>query len=577
MIKEILIALVAVVVVILIIAFAALRFLRADDSDIFDDLPDEPRKPGRAVADSGPMPAPVQRHRPMRPDPARDQQTRALPRAPERTSDERVPAGYRDRDSQPRPASPERRTPGNGQRAPVTASRGSRPARQPNPDTQATASWEAMSDVDYWTELAADKPLTAAAAGPAPTARRGPDGKPDRQPGGRAAPRGDQPTVLPVRQRTQARGPEPGQSIAALARLGAQTPAAAQPPATTQPTATGPRPAVRPEQARPDQTRTGPRPAIARAPQAPTGPPAAPVSYPGAQGRLPVPLDDDPLTSPSFPAINTADSRSYRARGPSSQHAGQQQPGRRDRNSGRFSQPAPISRPAQQFAAPAAPDRSASAPNGYPVQAAPSAPAANPYGSFVGTAQAGYAETATGHLEGFAYGNGYAAPGQPAVPEAGWYPADTGNGTSYYDPRYNDAANHTAGAGETSPSGTVAGAADPGYGGDGYASADYYGSYGGSAYQGGYPAPLAANGYTGGATRAASRIRQVTRQAGSSPVTTISAPSPRPTRPTATMAIRVTQATEATGARRRQPGGGTGPGLTTPRHRPPQCADPKSR
>ena len=208
MIKEILIALVAVVVVILIIAFAALRFLRADDSDIFDDLPDEPRKPGRAVADSGPMPAPVQRHRPMRPDPARDQQTRALPRAPERTSDERVPAGYRDRDSQPRPASPERRTPGNGQRAPVTASRGSRPARQPNPDTQATASWEAMSDVDYWTELAADKPLTAAAAGPAPTARRGPDGKPDRQPGGRAAPRGDQPTVLPVRQRTQARGPE---------------------------------------------------------------------------------------------------------------------------------------------------------------------------------------------------------------------------------------------------------------------------------------------------------------------------------------------------------------------------------
>ena len=89
----------------------------------------------------------------------------------------------------------------------------------------------------------------------------------------------------------------------------------------------------------------------------------------------------------------------------------------------------------------------------------------------------------------------------PAVPEAGWYPADTGNGTSYYDPRYNDAANHTAGAGETSPSGTVAGAADPGYGGDGYASADYYGSYGGSAYQGGYPAPLAANGYTGGATQ----------------------------------------------------------------------------
>ncbi len=110
MIKEILIALVAVVVVILIIAFAALRFLRADDSDTFDDLPDEPRKPGRASADSGPMPAPVQRDRPMRTEPAREQQTRTLPRTQERAPDERVPGWL------PRPgqsvAACERRAPG---------------------------------------------------------------------------------------------------------------------------------------------------------------------------------------------------------------------------------------------------------------------------------------------------------------------------------------------------------------------------------------------------------------------------------------------------------------------------------
>src|SRR5262249_26881621 len=34
---------------------------------------------------------------------------------------------------------------------------------------------------------------------------------------------------------------------------------------------------------------------------------------PTAGGSRPAPLDDDPLTSPSFPAVGTADSRSYRS------------------------------------------------------------------------------------------------------------------------------------------------------------------------------------------------------------------------------------------------------------------------
>ena len=102
----------------------------------------------------------------------------------------------------------------------------------------------------------------------------------------------------------------------------------------------------------------------------------------------------------------------------------------------------------------------------------------------MGTPQAGYTDAATGHLDGSAYGHGYAAPGQPAVPDPGWYSSDTsnGNGTSYYDPGYAAAAN-----------------SDPDYTGNSYTGADYYGSYGDSAYQGGYPAPPAANGYPTGA------------------------------------------------------------------------------
>ncbi len=471
MIKEILIALVAVVVVILIIAFAALRFLRADDSDAFDDLPDEPRKQSRSLADSQPMPAPGQRQRPARPEPARDQQPRSLPRNLERTSDERAPAGYRDRDK--RAGSSERRSQGTGQRVPVAASRGARPAREADPDSQVTASWDAMSDVDYWAELAADKPFTAPSptpAGPGPASRRGPDAKPDRKPPEiRPAARRDQPAQLPVRQRTQPRAPEPAsQSIAALARLGAQPPASSQP-------------------------RTGPRPAASRPPQAP---PPAPVSYPGAQGRLPLPLDDDPLTSPSFPAINTSDSRSYRTRQPRSQHAGPQQDSGRDRAG--YRQPGQVSQPAQQFPGSPPSDRSASAPNGYPVQAPAPAPAANPYGSFVGTSQAGYSDPATGHLDSLAYGTGYAGPSQPSVPDPSWYsPADGngggGNSTSYYDTSYPGTE-----PGGSAPNG--AGAADAGYTSNGYAGTDYYDSYGESAYPGGYPAAaFPAAGYAAGA------------------------------------------------------------------------------
>ncbi len=511
MIKEILIALVAVVVVILIIAFAALRFLRADDSDAFDDLPDEPRKPGRAVDDSQPIPAPVQRQRSTRPEPAREQQPRSLARAADRTSDERAAPGYRDREQ--RPASSGRRGQGTGQRVPVAASRSARPARQADPDSQATASWEAMSDVDYWTELAADKPFTAAptTTGPAPGVRRGPDAKPDRMPSDtRPAARGEQ-SALPVRQRTQSRAQEPAaHGLAALARLSGQSARNGQPPPNGQPPSNGqPPPNGQPAERR----RPARRPAAPRTPQ---GPP--PISYPGAQGRLPVPLDDDPLTSPSFPAINTADSRSYRTRRPRSRHPSSPDAGP-DNSPAGYSPPAQMSPPAQinpaaqssqqaaqrfptpEYRAPSMPDRSASAPSGYPVQSPAAAPAANPYGSFVGTAQGGYTNPATGHLDGPGYGSGYAGTGQPAPPDTGWYPAANGNGNepSYYDASYPGTGHGGTGHSSSSPDG--AGAGEAGYASNGYPGPDYYASsYGDSAYPGGYPAAaVPGTGYVGGA------------------------------------------------------------------------------
>ena len=215
---------------------------------------------------------------------------------------------------------------------------------------------------------------------------------------------------------------------------------------------------------------------------------------------MPLPLDDDPLTSPSFPAINASDSRSYRTRRPGSQHDGSPEPGRDHSPAGyskpaQISPPAPISQPEQQFrasgySAPAAPDRAASAPDGYPVQP----PAANPYGSFVGTPPTGYANAATGHLDSSGYGTGYAGSQQSAVPDASWYSADngTGNGAaaSYYDTTY-------TGPGQ----GGGTGASEAGYPGNGYTGADYYdSSYGDSAYPGGYPAPtFPAADYQGGA------------------------------------------------------------------------------
>jgi hypothetical protein len=104
-----------------------------------------------------------------------------------------------------------------------------------------------------------------------------------------------------------------------------------------------------------------------------------------------VPADDDPLTSPSFPAINTSDSRSYRGRRPASgAHSipptgPQQAPARGDG----------FAEPSTQYAAPAR--------GGQPQPS----PAANPYGSYVSAPQPTYQDAAPPRTELPGYGAGY--------------------------------------------------------------------------------------------------------------------------------------------------------------------------
>ena len=167
-------------------------------------------------------------------------------------------------------------------------------------------------------------------------------------------------------------------------------------------------------------------------------------------------MDDDPLTSPSFPAINTSDSRSYRTRSRSG------------------------SGPARQL--PDYPGQT-SAPGGYPIQpgataarhvpAQSAAPAANPYGSYVSAPQPSYPEPASAPRDAAAYGTGYAA-GQQAVAAANWYGGspDGGQATNGYLP--------APGGGNGA--------------GNGYSPADYGVGYQTPGYQGGQPA-LPAGGY----------------------------------------------------------------------------------
>lgn len=171
MIQTILIVLVAVVVLIVIIAVLALRYLRADDSDNFDDIPDEPRAARRpAEQDRDRLrAAPGRRSR----QPEQVTEVWAADR-PARTPDNRVPSGFRDRDTEARATGPQRAATQANARRETAGARPVRAIARPDGPESATSSWDSLSDVDYWAELAADKPeITPADGGPAAAARHG--------------------------------------------------------------------------------------------------------------------------------------------------------------------------------------------------------------------------------------------------------------------------------------------------------------------------------------------------------------------------------------------------------------------
>ena len=511
MITKILIFLVAVVLLIVIIAVLALRFLRADDNDTFDEIPDEPRRPGRSPVDDRrlePIGAASERTRGVWAEPPRAKPPRAG-RPPGSQRNARPPEGhgrngYRERDSTPRPGSPEPRVSQNGGKRPATgarpapaSARSGRAARNADADTMR---WESLSDVDYWAELSSDKTLTAAGAGPtnstpvpsdsASMSHRGPDpAEPRKSANGRTAGRGDNGSRLPVRHRSQPRAaipdraadpvpsdPRPthapgrfagsitesgSQSFAALARLADQ-----QPP-------TGSRPS-QPPRSRAAQPQPPARQALPPAPPQPPArqalPPgqAASVSYPNGRGRLPIHRDDDPLTSPSFPAINADDGRSYRGRrsgGHPTMPPGTN--GRSEPNRQLPQYPADASASnGNGYAA-----RSASSPPALPAPSAAGAPAGNPYGSFVGQPASSYQDQSPAVQQGAGtYGSYNGASQQPPSANGSWYGASDG---------YLPAPSHANGANGTN-------------GTNGYHAGQYQpAAYQSAAYPGGPAEPTA--------------------------------------------------------------------------------------
>jgi hypothetical protein len=345
MITTILIVLVAVVVLIVIIAVLALRYLRADDSDTFDDIPDEPRPRRVPDRDSGPRPVRPQ-GRARQPEPVTAVRAPGRPARPQADARGNQP-GYRDRDTGPRPAVPERAgSPAGGGRRVVAVTPSARAARVDDPD--ATNSWESLSDVDYWTELSADKsPATAA-----PAARRAPDG-PATDP---------RPSALPRHL--------PRRPVGSPAGRGAEAVQGVPPGLDAPGRRSAPRPGTAPRSAAAQRPAASPRPPLLPQRQQL---PAAQVPAGDEYARPGGTADDDPLTSPSFPAINAADSRSYRTRRSANGQPGSTGPNRYPAGPDRISRPEgyPVQSPAAQA-------RQAEAPP------SPSAtPAANPYGSYV--------------------------------------------------------------------------------------------------------------------------------------------------------------------------------------------------
>jgi len=363
----------------------------------------------------------------------------------------------------PRPAS----KPGKQRNQPKSRGKASR--KHDDEDDWPSTEWDKLSDVEYWAELSADKPLatTARTAQPATQARPAADsirpgrsapGRPAGPPAatdypdaiagsGRPAQRRQSPPARPPSPRPPA-GPEP----APLRPVG--QPASGQQAGSL---AGDPTERFSARPAEPDVTERIPAAGRQRRP-------ATPPRY----------ADDDPLTSPSFSRASAppADSRSYRSadQGRTRSGNGSAPAAGYPRTPGSGGYPVPASSGRDYLAAPAAagypgPGDRTDPRGGRPVtsgpagddrrraQPAPPVAASNPYGSFVdsapparpastGPASTGPASTgpaSTGPASTGPAGSAPAGTGQhypPAQPAAGGgYPGyGTGPAAAYPDP-----------------------------------------------------------------------------------------------------------------------------------------------
>jgi hypothetical protein len=172
-----------------------------------------------------------------------------------------------------------------------------------------------------------------------------------------------------------------------------------------------------------------------------------------------VPLDDDPLTSPSFPAVNTSDSRSYRARRSSGAQSGPHTgPQPAEGRPGGYAEP-PTHYPVQSRGSQPQPQPQPQTPSSSPV--------ANPYGSYVSTPQPTYGQ----HADGVPYG----------AAATGYLPAD-----GYSRGRHNANGNGHNGNGHDGNGHDGNGHNGNGHNGNGYPARDQHdgqGGYGAFDYQ----------------------------------------------------------------------------------------------
>ncbi|HEY2549581.1 MAG TPA: hypothetical protein VGI64_03290, partial [Streptosporangiaceae bacterium] len=278
----IVIGLAAAVVLILVVVLLAMRYLRADDSDDFDDIPAE-RKRARAAAAGGARPA----------VPARTGRAPARP-APAQARGRGTRPGWDERDTHPGQR-PSARRDGQRQQESLPDVQPRRSKRTGDEEDWPSTDWDSLSDVDYWAEVASDKPLTttaqpAAQARPAPAEMDSQGRQAQRRPEqGRAGHDTGQRPRSPVQRKAARTAPPPDPAARPAKRR--PVPAASQRPADYFPAPT-----------------TAHGRAAGAAPGEPT---LAMLASMGSQQRAPGRNDDDPLTSPSFPKVQD-DSRSYR-------------------------------------------------------------------------------------------------------------------------------------------------------------------------------------------------------------------------------------------------------------------------